>query len=156
MPDEPLYLIYSINRIIQVRAGSVEANLKAFCSRLFSRESQDIGHENGIIQQEQVAQPFFSNVRAVDLNGTAQEDSFCQPVYGHMESLDLNGRIPPAAVDKSHPNAGDYVEGKAHFSGSTEPRGLSDDDLQKIQVIFLSGLVKNFIPLLACMHFAFR
>lgn len=132
-------MIYSINRIIQVRAGSVEANLKAFCSRLFSRESQDVGHENGVIQQQQLAQPFFGNVRAMDLNGTALEDSFFQPVYGHMGSLDLNGRIPPEPVDKSNANSGDYVEGKAHFLGSSEPCGLSDDDMQRIQVISFLG-----------------
>ncbi|KAK4751335.1 hypothetical protein SAY87_004817 [Trapa incisa] len=145
LPDEPLYLIYSINRIIQVRAGSIEANLKAFCSRLFSKESGDIGHENGVIQQEQVAQPSFSNVRDVDLNGTAPEDSFYHPIYGHTGSLDLNGKIPPEAVDKLHTNAGDYVDGKAHISVSTEPHGLSDDDLQKIQVDCLAAIALQLL-----------
>lgn len=27
-PDEPLYLIYDINRVIQLRAGAIEANMK--------------------------------------------------------------------------------------------------------------------------------
>ncbi|KAL6880324.1 hypothetical protein ACP4OV_011889 [Aristida adscensionis] len=31
-PDEPLYLIYDINRIIHIRAGAVEANLKRWTS----------------------------------------------------------------------------------------------------------------------------
>ncbi|KAM3238424.1 sister chromatid cohesion protein SCC2 isoform X2 [Capsicum annuum] len=45
-PDEPLYLIYSINRIIQVRAGTVEANMKGFlqffqagCQKINASES---------------------------------------------------------------------------------------------------------------------
>jgi cohesin loading factor subunit SCC2 len=31
-PDEPLYLIYDINRVIHLRAGAVEANLKRWVS----------------------------------------------------------------------------------------------------------------------------
>ncbi|XP_031407003.1 sister chromatid cohesion protein SCC2 isoform X3 [Punica granatum] len=139
VPDEPLYLIYSINRIIQVRAGAIEANLKAFCSRLFSRGSQETGHGNGSIQQEQVAQPLFGNLRAVDLNGTIQSGSFFQPVQGHVGSLDLNGRTLPEAVDKSSANGSAYTEGEAHFPGSSEPRGISGDDLQKIQVDCLAA-----------------
>jgi cohesin loading factor subunit SCC2 len=27
-PDEPLYLVYDINRLIQIRAGAIESNLK--------------------------------------------------------------------------------------------------------------------------------
>ncbi|KAK4779273.1 hypothetical protein SAY86_006801 [Trapa natans] len=140
LPDEPLNLIFSINTIIQVRAGSIEANLKAFCSRLFLRGSQDIDHENGVIQQDKFAQTFFGNVGAVDLNGSAQEDSFCQQIYGHMGPLDLDVRIPPEAVDKLHTNAGDYVDGQTHFLLSTEPCGLSDNDLQKIQVDCLAAI----------------
>ncbi|KAK4768597.1 hypothetical protein SAY87_003738 [Trapa incisa] len=145
LPDEPLSLIFSINRIIQVRAGSIEANLKAFCSRLFLRGSQGIDHENGVIQQDQFAQTFFGNVGAVDLNGSAQEDSFCQQIYGHMGPLDLDVRIPPEAVDKLHTNAGDYVDGKTHFSLSTEPCGLSDNDLQKIQVDCLAAIALQLL-----------
>eukprot|EP01018_Ginkgo_biloba_P006884 Gb_05661 [translate_table: standard] len=32
LPDEPLYLVYAINRIMQVRAGSLESNMKALIS----------------------------------------------------------------------------------------------------------------------------
>ncbi|XP_074560939.1 sister chromatid cohesion protein SCC2 isoform X1 [Curcuma longa] len=38
-PDEPLYLIYDINRIIQVRAGALEANMKAWSSFLQHQNS---------------------------------------------------------------------------------------------------------------------
>ncbi|KAL6526363.1 hypothetical protein OROMI_030003 [Orobanche minor] len=30
LPDEPLYLIYTINRLVQVRAGMLESNMKDF------------------------------------------------------------------------------------------------------------------------------
>jgi cohesin loading factor subunit SCC2 len=32
IPDEPLYLIYDINRVIQVRAGALESNMKIWSS----------------------------------------------------------------------------------------------------------------------------
>lgn len=32
LPDEPLYLVYAINRIMQVRAGSLESDMKALIS----------------------------------------------------------------------------------------------------------------------------
>lgn len=42
LPDEPLYLVYSINRVIQVRAGMLEANMKASLHSL-----PDIHKSNG-------------------------------------------------------------------------------------------------------------
>ncbi|KAK9116525.1 hypothetical protein Sjap_015472 [Stephania japonica] len=47
-PDEPLYLIYTINRVIQVRAGSIEANMKAFSSHSLEGEDFVIPHGNGV------------------------------------------------------------------------------------------------------------
>ncbi|KAK9107321.1 hypothetical protein Syun_023332 [Stephania yunnanensis] len=47
-PDEPLYLIYTINRVIQVRAGSIEANMKAFSSYSLEGEDFVIPHGNGV------------------------------------------------------------------------------------------------------------
>jgi cohesin loading factor subunit SCC2 len=32
IPDEPLYVVYTINRVVQVRAGELEANMKAIIS----------------------------------------------------------------------------------------------------------------------------
>lgn len=39
-PDEPLYLIYDINRVIQLRAGAIEANMKMWSS--FAQETGSI------------------------------------------------------------------------------------------------------------------
>ncbi|WJX72023.1 Sister chromatid cohesion protein 2 [Trifolium repens] len=36
-PDEPLYLIYPINLVVQVRAGPLEANVKAWISSLLKK-----------------------------------------------------------------------------------------------------------------------
>lgn len=63
-PDEPLYLIYAINRIIQIRAGAIESNMKAL-------SSQDLGgnhrmrHENGLVQEKPSLPP---------LDGVTNED----------------------------------------------------------------------------------
>lgn len=32
IPDEPLYVVFTINRVVQVRAGELEANMKAIIS----------------------------------------------------------------------------------------------------------------------------
>lgn len=55
-----------------------------------------------------------------------------------MGPLNLNGRILPGAANKSDANIGAYDKRK-----SSEPRRLSDDDLQKIQVVLISGDVGN-------------
>ncbi|OVA07915.1 zinc finger protein [Macleaya cordata] len=76
-PDEPLYLIYTINRIIQVRAGALEANMKALISRLMEADAHVIPHENGINQQDTTASPVSSNITTEDgkRNSTTSSDS---------------------------------------------------------------------------------
>ncbi|XP_078430216.1 PHD finger family protein [Wolffia australiana] len=41
-PDEPLYLIYDINRVLQLRAGPLESNMKAWSSILQQKDLKDI------------------------------------------------------------------------------------------------------------------
>ncbi|XP_026436301.1 sister chromatid cohesion protein SCC2-like isoform X3 [Papaver somniferum] len=65
-PDEPLYLIYSINRVIQVKAGALEANLKALISRLMETGIQTTPQENGRIQQDATPSPVSSNITTED------------------------------------------------------------------------------------------
>ncbi|RZC88852.1 hypothetical protein C5167_031227 [Papaver somniferum] len=65
-PDEPLYLIYSINRVIQVKAGALEANLKALISRLMGTGIQTTPQENGRIQQDATPSPVSSNITTED------------------------------------------------------------------------------------------
>ncbi|KAJ4973526.1 hypothetical protein NE237_006700 [Protea cynaroides] len=50
-PDEPLYLIYTINRVVQVRAGALEANMKAFTTYSMQVAKHN-PCENGVIQQQ--------------------------------------------------------------------------------------------------------
>lgn len=49
-PDEPLYLIYDINRVVQVRAGSLEANMKIWSS--FSQQWDSFHSENQKVEAE--------------------------------------------------------------------------------------------------------
>ncbi|KAI3866659.1 hypothetical protein MKW92_002805 [Papaver armeniacum] len=65
-PDEPLYLIYSINRVIQVKAGALEANLKALISRLMETGILTTPLENGRIQQDAAPSPVSSNITTED------------------------------------------------------------------------------------------
>lgn len=59
-PDEPLYLIYAINRIIQIRAGAIESNMKALSSQGLGGNCQK-RHENGLVQDK----PYLSSLDGV-------------------------------------------------------------------------------------------
>ncbi|KAL9669245.1 hypothetical protein QQ045_006788 [Rhodiola kirilowii] len=72
-PDEPLYLIYTINRLMQVKAGDLEANMKSSIGRLSQEQGQF--SENGTSEQELDAWPASNVMAAIDLNGTGQKES---------------------------------------------------------------------------------
>ncbi|KAF8408186.1 hypothetical protein HHK36_007328 [Tetracentron sinense] len=73
-PDEPLYLIYAINRVIQVRAGALEANMKALILDSLQGDTHNNPHENGIIPQEPAAHP-ISNHTVSKIHSMASNDS---------------------------------------------------------------------------------
>ncbi|GAV65698.1 Cohesin_HEAT domain-containing protein/Nipped-B_C domain-containing protein [Cephalotus follicularis] len=131
-PDEPLYLIYAINRVIQVRAGALEANVKALCSHLVQRDTQKVSHNNGVVQQEWTAHPTIS-LANIDLNGTFQLETDVQPFFNHVTSIDLNGEIIQEPVNQSLSSHTPLVETKMHNVIPSESCGISTDDLQKIQ-----------------------
>lgn len=118
---------------MQVRTGTIEANLKAFCSRSLPRDSQDVVQGSGISQWP-ASQPVFSNVRSLDLNGTYQELAF-QPFINHTTSVDLNGSIPLQLSNQFNLHNSNFEEAKPQFSGSGEFSSFSEDGMQKIQVI---------------------
>ncbi|PIA63024.1 hypothetical protein AQUCO_00200800v1, partial [Aquilegia coerulea] len=73
-PDEPLYLIYAINRIVQVRVGAIESNMKALSSHCF---------ENGSIQEDSSLPPApiimnkeatLESMNSADSNGILKDD----------------------------------------------------------------------------------
>ncbi|PSR87716.1 Nipped-B-like protein [Actinidia chinensis var. chinensis] len=114
LPDEPLYLIYAINRIIQVRTGAIEANLKAFLHSL--QEDAKTLYGNGVTQQGPSSEPVSNHAILMDLNGTHQE-STDQLVSNHSTSTPSN----------------------LHSRNSCNSYSISEDNLQKIQADCLAA-----------------
>ncbi|KAK9699362.1 hypothetical protein RND81_08G169500 [Saponaria officinalis] len=71
IPDEPLYLVYTINRVIQVRSGTLEASLKAYSSHFSQRNSQKAPAENGSWLQLAVDQLSVKSI-SFELNNAFQ------------------------------------------------------------------------------------
>ncbi|XP_059644870.1 sister chromatid cohesion protein SCC2 [Cornus florida] len=122
LPDEPLYLIYAINRVIQVRAGTLEASMKAFL-HLSQGEGQKIPHANGIIQLEPSVQPFSNHTVSINVNGTVKEESSVQPISNHTGIVDSN--LQSVTVDNSC--------------------GISGENLQKIQSDCLAAIALQLL-----------
>ncbi|KAI4346656.1 hypothetical protein L6164_007534 [Bauhinia variegata] len=134
IPDEPLYLIYSINRIVQVRAGPLEANFKALSSSLLQREYQSTAYGNGIGQPGPEEHPFTNPMTSMDLNGTHQQEPVTpSSLINDMRSVDLNGTHQQ---QPGNPLAN---------NGSSDSWGLSKDDLQKIQADCISAIAVQLL-----------
>ncbi|RVW30416.1 Sister chromatid cohesion protein SCC2 [Vitis vinifera] len=116
-PDEPLYLIYAINRVIQVRAGTLEANMKALSLHFSQRDVHKIHHENGIAEQEPASQPVSNYTTLMDVNGAAKLEPAGQPDSDHATSMNL----------------------KTYMTCSDSSCDISKDDLQKIQADCLAA-----------------
>ncbi|KAG8662383.1 hypothetical protein MANES_01G097400v8 [Manihot esculenta] len=129
-PDEPLYLIYAINRIIQVRAGALEANMKGLILHLSQRNSGKSPHENGVIQHEP-GRPVLHHMATMDLNGLIQQEPVPQPDLTPLTSLDLNGTVQEEPHLFFNSNAS--REPKMDKS-SADSFSITVDDVEKIQV----------------------
>ncbi|KAG2715540.1 hypothetical protein I3760_03G083100 [Carya illinoinensis] len=134
-PDEPLYLIYAINRVIQVRAGALEANMKGLSMYLSQRYMEKTSYENG--QQELAVKPDFNEVSSMDLNGAIQHEPGGQPIFNH--TVDLNESIRHETTDQPVPNHSISLEAKIHSMGSDVSIVLSADDLRKVQADCLAA-----------------
>ncbi|XWS30178.1 hypothetical protein CRYUN_Cryun24cG0095400 [Craigia yunnanensis] len=137
-PDEPLYLIYAINRVIQVRAGALEANMKALSSNLLQTDAQKATHNNGIVQLDP-SQAIYNYMATVDLNGTIQEEPVVQPAFYHMTSIDLNGTIQQKLTHQSISHYPPAMETTMHKMSPSETRVLSEEEMQKIQADCLAA-----------------
>lgn len=131
-PDEPLYLIYAINRVIQVRAGALEASMKALNNYLSQKDAEKIPYDNG--QLKPAVQPDFNEMTSMDLNGTVQHEPAGQPIFDHRMSMDLNESIQQDIADQSVFNHSTLVGAKTRSMSSGLSFILSEDDLQKVQV----------------------
>nr|VDC85382.1 unnamed protein product [Brassica rapa] len=136
-PDEPLYLVYSINRVIQVRAGAIESNLKA----LLHKDSAKTQHGNGTYQQDSTP----ANIHMMDLNTRIQEEHTHWNSYGHSTPIDLNGVVYQDPRDQFTSYQTHYGEANVHKMTSSDPPELSTDDLQKIKVDCLSAIALQLL-----------
>lgn len=133
-PDEPLYLIYAINRVVQVRAGPLEANFKAWSSSLLRSEGHSTPHGNGMWQRGPDDPMLTTQVTSMDLNGSFQQNLNAQPNQNDMTSVDLNGtnhQLPDYPL--SHNGSSEVKPQAAGFSGSST---FSKDDMEKFQVFW--------------------
>ncbi|KAE8724835.1 Pearli, putative isoform 2 [Hibiscus syriacus] len=137
-PDEPLYLIYTINRVIQVRAGALEANLKALSSNLLHSDAQMMTNNIGMAQPDP-SQAVYNQMAPLDLNGTFQEEPVVQPAFFHMTSIDFNGTFQQNFTHQSLSNFPPTLQTTMHKMTPSETRALSKDEMQNIQADILAA-----------------
>ncbi|KAM0009442.1 putative chromatin regulator PHD family [Helianthus debilis subsp. tardiflorus] len=89
LPEEPLYLIYAINRVIQVRAGAIESNLKTFLHKL-QEEHKQKKPENGTIQHEPIAQNASRENSPADDNRQGEPEIPSEISVTHAEPMELD------------------------------------------------------------------
>lgn len=112
-PDEPLYLIYVINRVIQLRSGILEASLKALSTHFSLRGSQKLPHENGCNQQDTTLH--LAPYAAMELGNNMI--NFHPTIEG--EQLYSNFRVTGEGMNRAN---------------SDNPYIFTEEDLQRFQV----------------------
>ncbi|KAF6145287.1 hypothetical protein GIB67_041482 [Kingdonia uniflora] len=83
-PDEPLYLIYTINHALQVRSGSLEATMKVLSSRSIQEDKHAISNENGVLQHDSsvLQQEPYSSAHSVSIHIKEEDAILCSPTLG--------------------------------------------------------------------------
>lgn len=117
----------------------LEANLK---NSLHSGDSQQIPQVNIAVDQ-----PLFSHSNAMDLNETFQPVLPAQSIY--ISGMDLNGTFPQETINNFGMCPPTTSEAKLHASDNEQSGELSQDVLQKIQVI-VSRQVHLSFPVIFC------
>ncbi|PIN06625.1 Sister chromatid cohesion protein SCC2/Nipped-B [Handroanthus impetiginosus] len=102
LPDEPLYLIYTINRVVQVRAGVLESNMKDFLHSLQGNFHK--GNGNGMVQLDQAVNPGSETTTEIDGNHQISaelhgqhlfgDDAYRDPSTNPMTPRDCSGASP--------------------------------------------------------------
>lgn len=112
LPDEPLYLIYTINRTVQVRSGTVESNMKDFLHSL------------------------QGNTQKANGNGMVRLDENVNLGYEVPMADDGNYRMPGELQLQNLFGDNVYQDSSMNPSTSRDFSSVSANDLQKIQVYF--------------------
>ncbi|KAF3444847.1 hypothetical protein FNV43_RR14540 [Rhamnella rubrinervis] len=136
-PDEPLYLIYAINRVIQVRAGVLEAKLKALSLRLSQRVAP---RENGVSKEEPTSLRFPNEMTSMNWGRKIQPEPASEHVTNHMSSVDLNGTIQEDPADPSI-----SIQGSMGVMGSGDSCDISKDDVLIIQAECLAAMALQLL-----------
>ncbi|KAL0343814.1 UNVERIFIED_CONTAM: Sister chromatid cohesion protein SCC2 [Sesamum angustifolium] len=115
LPDEPLYLIYIINRVVQVRSGTLESSMKEFLHSLQGNSQKSNG--NGMIQLNETVKPGSERTMWIDGNHRISGELQDQHLFAGDAYKDQN--INPMISWGSH--------------------SISTSDLQKIQADCLAA-----------------
>ncbi|KAL0332141.1 UNVERIFIED_CONTAM: Sister chromatid cohesion protein SCC2 [Sesamum calycinum] len=115
LPDEPLYLIYIINRVVQVRSGTLESSMKEFLHSLQGNSQKSNG--NGVIQLNETVKPGSERTMWIDGNHRISGELQDQHLFAGDAYKDQN--INPMISWGSH--------------------SISTSDLQKIQADCLAA-----------------
>ncbi|KAF6149543.1 hypothetical protein GIB67_003691 [Kingdonia uniflora] len=83
-PDEPLYLIYTINLVLQVIFGSHEATMKALSSHSIQEdkpaildENEALKHDSSVLQQES-----YLSAHSIFIHIKEEDAILCTPTLG--------------------------------------------------------------------------
>ncbi|XP_057447706.1 sister chromatid cohesion protein SCC2 isoform X2 [Lotus japonicus] len=142
-PDEPLYLIYAINRVVQLRAGPLEANFKSWNSSLLRSEGHSTPYENGTCRWGPDEPILATPVMSMDLNETFQQNLHAQPIFDDMKSVDLN-RTNHQLPDHPLSHNGN-LEAKPQAASFMDSCTFSKDDTEEVQAGCLSAIALQLL-----------
>lgn len=91
-------MIYAINRVLQVRSGAVESNMKSFLHKLQEQNCKEPA--NGILQHEPFAQPIPNENSFVDDNRQVDQEFPKEISFTHAVPVetDQHSMIPEKPI----------------------------------------------------------
>ncbi|KAI3503267.1 hypothetical protein L1887_31706 [Cichorium endivia] len=131
LPEEPLYLIYAINRVIQVRAGAIESNMKTFLHKLQEQIPKE--PSNGVGQQEPqepTAETLTGEETIVDGKSPVKEEV---PSEIKEEVLTEVKEEVPSEINVTETVPVEDLDQQSMNENNANPIVISPDDLPHIQ-----------------------
>lgn len=94
LPDEPLYVVYTINRVVQVRGGELEANMKTIIT------DGALGTMTKHLLEIMAAEKVREGDEAYNLNAVAQEPQSQNHAEVHAEVGEDIAGVPEEVLEK--------------------------------------------------------
>jgi len=94
LPDEPLYVVYTINRVVQVRGGELEANMKTIIT------DGALGTMTKHLLEIMAAEKVREGDEAYNLNAVAQEPESQNHSEVHAEVGEDTAGVPEEVLEK--------------------------------------------------------